>query len=379
MSQGEAVRELFPASVPDYAPPPGETLRELLDEQGMTQAELARRAGLSPKHVNQLIQGVVPLSAEVAERLELVTGMPARLWNRLEADYQSIIARNRRHGALAAFTDWAADMPVKELVGREMLPREPKDSVSRVSQMLAFFGVASVDAWSDVYARPAASFRQSTASAVLPGSVAAWLRLGELAARDVPTQPFDEVKLRAALADLRMMTRLPPAEFAPKLRDVCVSAGVALVFVREITGARAFGCTRWLAPDKALVQLSCRYKSDDQFWFTFFHECAHLLLHGKRKLWIEDGERQDPQEVEADSFASDWLIPRRYAPRLAKLRSKADVIAFANEIDVSPGIVVGRLQHDRLWKPKDGNGLKRRFSAEDLETGLITAITSDDT
>lgn len=369
MSQGEVVREVFPASVPDYAPPPGETLRELLDEQGMTQAELARRAGLSPKHVNQLIQGVVPLSAEIAARLELVTGMPARLWNRLEADYQSIVTRNRRQGALAAFTDWASDMPVKELVRREMLPPEPKDSVSRVTQMLAFFGVASVEAWSDVYAKPAASFRQSAASAVLPGSVAAWLRLGELAARDVPTEPFNEAKLRTALAELRTMTNLPPAEFAPKLRHACMSAGVALVFVREITGARAFGCTRWLTPDKALVQLSCRYKSDDQFWFTFFHECAHLLLHGKRKLWIEDGDREDPQEVEADDFASECLIPRRHAPRLAKVRSKADVVAFASEIGVSPGIVVGRLQHDGSWKPKDGNGLKRRFSAEDLQAG----------
>ena len=63
----------YPLGDTDYAIPPGETLRELLDEQGMTQRELARRADLSPKHVNQLLHGLVPLSADVATRLERVS------------------------------------------------------------------------------------------------------------------------------------------------------------------------------------------------------------------------------------------------------------------------------------------------------------------
>ncbi|MFI6811630.1 HigA family addiction module antitoxin [Nonomuraea sp. NPDC050328] len=76
--------------VPDHAVPPGETIREHLDELGMTPRELATRLDLSPEHLNRLVQGLAPLSAEMAQRLELVTGMPARLWNRLEADYQRL-------------------------------------------------------------------------------------------------------------------------------------------------------------------------------------------------------------------------------------------------------------------------------------------------
>ncbi|MEU8201965.1 HigA family addiction module antitoxin [Streptosporangium sp. NPDC049046] len=87
--------EFHPFGVPDYAVPPGETIREYLDELGMTQRELATRLGLSAKHVNRLVQGLVPLSHEIAQRLELVTGMPAKLWNRLEADYQSAQQRLR--------------------------------------------------------------------------------------------------------------------------------------------------------------------------------------------------------------------------------------------------------------------------------------------
>jgi HTH-type transcriptional regulator/antitoxin HigA len=80
---------LHPAGEPDYAVAPGETIREFLDGLGMTQRELSTRLDLSPKHVNQLVQGLVPLSVDVATRLELVTRMPARLWLRLEADYQA--------------------------------------------------------------------------------------------------------------------------------------------------------------------------------------------------------------------------------------------------------------------------------------------------
>jgi HTH-type transcriptional regulator / antitoxin HigA len=177
--------ELHPLGDTDYAIPPGETLRELLDEQGLTQRELARRTGLSPKHVNRLLQGLVPLSTDVAQRLERVTGAPARIWNRLEANYQSDLQRLRDRRDLAAAGPWLAEQPVRALIQRGVLPEEPSDKISRVEQMLNFFGVASVDAWDEVYKGLACSFRQSKAYEVQAGSVAAWLRLGEIAARDV--------------------------------------------------------------------------------------------------------------------------------------------------------------------------------------------------
>ncbi|MEU4516449.1 helix-turn-helix domain-containing protein [Nonomuraea wenchangensis] len=95
MSGRNATRTLYAARDLDYAVPPGETLRELLEERGMAQFELAERAGLSPEHVNRLIHGLVRLTPEVAESLERVVGTPAKLWSRLEADYQSTRARLR--------------------------------------------------------------------------------------------------------------------------------------------------------------------------------------------------------------------------------------------------------------------------------------------
>jgi HTH-type transcriptional regulator/antitoxin HigA len=98
--------DLYPANEPDYAVPPGDTIREFLDDLGMSQRQLAVRLDLSPMHVNQLIQGLVSLSPDVAQRLEFVTGMSARMWNRLEADYQSELQRLRYCEDLAEPTGW---------------------------------------------------------------------------------------------------------------------------------------------------------------------------------------------------------------------------------------------------------------------------------
>ncbi|WP_329581820.1 ImmA/IrrE family metallo-endopeptidase [Kitasatospora sp. NBC_01250] len=368
MTTSDVTRELYPAAEPDTAVPPGETLRELLDDLEMTQAELARRTGLSAKHVNRLVQGLVPLTAEVADQLALVTGMPARLWNRLEADYRTTQQTLRLRRDPVAAWDWASALPLKALVERGFLPQKPEDQLSRVDQALAFFGVASVEAWQEVCLTPQVAFRQTKAYTVDDAAVATWLRLGEVAARDLTVAPYDENNLRDVLPELRSLTTAPPEKSIQGVVELCRNAGVAVVFVAEIPGARASGATRWLTPDKALVQLSLRYKSDDHLWFTIFHELAHVLLHGKRDLHVESGkigESNDPLEQQADRFASNLLIPPAQAQRLRQLRSLASIETFAREIGVSPGIVVGRMQHDKIWPFNRGNGLKKRLQLKE--------------
>ncbi len=365
---------LYPLGDTDYAVPPGETLRELLDERGLTQRDLARRADLSPKHVNRLLQGLVPLSPDVAQRLERVTGTPARIWNRREADYRSDLERLRTQRDLAEYGPWLRELPVKVLVERGVLPEQPADKASRAEQMLSFFGVASVEAWEDVYAGPACAFRKSKVYEAKHGALSAWLRLGEIAAQDIRCNPFDPAALRSALPGLRALTTERPEVFGSRMAEICAAHGVAVVFVEEITGARASGATRWLTPSKALVQLSLRYRTDDHLWFTFFHEIAHVLLHGKKDVWIEGDSptADDPREAEADQFSRDVLIPPRAAAELPLLKTESAVQEFAARIGVAPGIVAGRLQHDGDWPHSRGNRLKRRLALASTDSSSST-------
>jgi HTH-type transcriptional regulator / antitoxin HigA len=368
--------ELLPAPEPDYAVAPGETLRERLDELDMTQAELARRTGLTAKHVNQLVNGVASLSADVAQRLELVTGTPAYWWLRLEADYQATQMRlAAAQRATAVDISWADAMPVRALVRAGALPETPPDKASRVRQLLAFFGVASVDAYLALWGRPRVAFRQSHAYEIDEAAVSAWLRLGELAAQALPVEPFAAGRLRETLPQLRGLTRRPLVEALPEAVRLAAQCGVAVVFVADIAGTRAYGATRWTSNGRRpIVQLSLRGRTDDKLWETFFHELGHVLLHDRRKIFIEVDDdisaatgaetavvaSGDDPEVAAEAFARELIIPADSDARLSGIHTAGQVVEFADAIGIAPSLVVSRLHARRLWTYRQGADFKER-------------------
>jgi Zn-dependent peptidase ImmA (M78 family) len=121
-----------------------------------------------------------------------------------------------------------------------------------------------------------------------------------------------------------------------------------------------------------MIVLSFRYLSDDQFWFSFFHEIAHLLLHGIGATFI-DGEAAEASEKEgeANAFSAGVLIPAERQEELMSVRGRfRDVIRFAVSIGVSPGIVVGQMQHRKLIGPHQLNGLKRRYDLDEIRAAV---------
>jgi hypothetical protein len=146
------------------------------------------------------------------------------------------------------------------------------------------------------------------------------------------------------------------------LKEMCAAAGVVVAFVPEPPKIRTSGATRWLKPDKALIQLSLRFKWANSIWFTFFHEAGHIVLHGKKDVFLEDGERTVHEE-EADRFARDILIPPNELDRFVRTTSltASTIQSFAKSIGVHPCIVVGRLQYDKRLPFHALTDLKPRF------------------
>lgn len=345
---------------PDLVLPPGDTLEEVLENADMSQAELAKRTGLSTKHINQIVNGAAPITPETALLLERATGVSARTWSNLEVAYREHLSRQQEEERLAADLSWLDELPIKELVKRGCIAKRDR-AIDTLRDVCRFFGVANRAAWEALWHKPTA-YRTSKAFTSDPGAVAAWLRLGELQAAEINCAPFDKIKLMAALDDFRALTCEPdPAKWWPGLVERCASVGVAVVGASEIKGARINGAARWLAPDKALVQLSLRYHWNDIFWFTFFHEIGHLLIHSKKDAFINDQGKHSGVEQEADGFAAQILIPRRFEADLAGIVTLQQVRDFAERIGIAPGVVVGRLQYDRRWPFNKGNDLKQRF------------------
>jgi HTH-type transcriptional regulator / antitoxin HigA len=336
----------------DWVVLPGEILVEALEERDMSQSELARRMGRPTKTINEIVNGKAAITPETAIQLELTLGISAAFWNNLEASYRAHLARERAEEELATHAQWAASFPLKDLVRNKVIAPGRSDS-SKVAALLRFFQVSTPQAWEENWTASAAAYRRSPAFEASPFASAAWLRWGEILAADFETAPFDVDRFHTALQEIREMTRRDFSMTRPRVEDLCASAGVALVITPEFAGTHISGAARWLTSQKAIIQLSLRHKTDDQFWFSFFHEGRHVLDRKKADHLDRDpsglNPSDDPAEADADQFARDTLIPPASYARFVETGdfSEEAVRAFAKEQNIAPGIVVGRLQRDR--------------------------------
>lgn len=359
---------------PDWVSPPGDTISDLLEEREWSQAELAQRLGYSPKHLNQLVKGKVPLSEDAAMRLERVLGSTAGFWLAREAKYREKLARVEAEKRCADWLDWLDVLPVAELMKADAIPKSRIDSKTKpriVEQLLQFFGVASPDEWHSKYEAMQGSFRRSRTDQSDVGAITAWLRMGEREAERLDGPRYDEKRFGASLVEIRSLTRYEPEVFGPQLHSICQSSGVALVLVPAIKRTHVSGVARWLNPQRPLIQLSLYGKTNDRFWFAFFHEAAHVLLHGRKAVFLDDPGRnfvQSSEESEANDWAADFLVPKSHAIELRTLDKKDSVKAFAARIGIHPGIVAGRLQHDGIIPINWMNDLKVSFELRGKST-----------
>ncbi len=358
----------------EYAPrtvsPPGATLEEALKERGMSQAELAERTGRPKKTINEIVKGLAAITPETAIQFERVLGIPAPFWNARQQHYEESIAKAQSERKLLGCVDWQKNFPVSQMVRLGWLPQE-HSRIEKLESLLRFFRIGSPDEWEKTLVAPrmGTAFRESKAFQTNRFALSAWLRRGEIEASAMNCNPFDRQAFEGSLKHARGMVRSLTEGFDDDIVRLCAKAGVAVVFVPLIKGVHAWGATRWLPGERAMILLSLRGKYEDIFWFSFFHEAAHLLLHGKKNVFVEEnGGERDGAELEADAFARDFLIQ----PSIWKTFIEANpsfppsnVKAFALAERVSPAIVVGRLQHEGRIERSHLNELRRK-------TGYLT-------
>lgn len=352
---------------PQWADPPGSTIARVISHRGISLADFASGLELSEFSVTQLLKGKVLIDSALAKRLSESLGSSASFWLNRETQYRQDIERLSAESAVISpeTAAWAAQFPYRDMVKLGWLRGGiAKSELPRA--LCNFFGVSSPAEW-NVKFRPdvaVAAFRTSPTYQSNPVAVATWLRWAELKSREIECLAWNPDRLRSELEDMRKLTRRNnPMLFLSELQMLCSQCGIALVIASAPTGCRASGATRFLTPDKALIVLSLRYKSDDHFWFTFFHEIGHLLLHGKDALFLEDGsEVSSIEEDQANQFSAQTLIPGQFRREFETVKPKTTaLIRFAVRIGISPGVLVGQLQHAGVLGMNQFNGLKRRY------------------
>ncbi|MDB5132843.1 MAG: family transcriptional regulator [Mucilaginibacter sp.] len=351
---------------PNWASPPGETINDILSEQNISITSFASKMESTTDFINDLLKGYITLNQGISYKLEKILGPPSDFWLTRESQYREAVARLK-----AAEDNWLKELPLKDMIGFGWLETGLKNTLEAC---LDYFNIPSVSAWYKKYEveLAMASFRTSKSYNAKTGAVAAWLRRGELKSESIVCQPWNPKLFKETLKTIKELTReKDPTEFIPKLTSLCASCGVAVAVVRTPTGCQASGVTKFLNSERALLMLSFRYLTDDHFWFTFFHEAGHLLLHGNKAIFLEEiggGGANNRDEDEANDFAAEQLIPFELKSQLMRIAvsNKRSVIGFASLAGVSPGIVIGQLQHAGRIEHNRFNSYKRRYSWEDI-------------
>ena len=362
---------------PETTSHPGLTVVDYLDSFGWSQRDLARRTGITPKTISEICNGKSSISPYTAILFEKVFKRPAHFWLSLQQLFDEVEARNKLEATIDDWNEWAKKFPLAEMKRFGWFDEDVK--TANVNSLLNFFGVSTPKSWNSVWEAANVSYRQTRKFKTTPEAISAWVRATELMAAqlesEVTLKEFNDDYLRSCINQFRSFTRLKVDKAIPEIQSLCASAGLLVVWVPELKHTGISGSARWLTDKKPLIALTLRYKTDDQMWFTFFHELGHILLHRKEKMFILDNAAEDmgdhvidppmqEREEEANRFASDTLIPPDLLMSfISKNNFDSDSIReFSQEIGIGPGILVGRLQREGVIARHQGNMFKQNLS-----------------
>ena len=340
---------------------PAETLREKLTEMGMSIKEFALRTGKPEKTIIAVLNEESSLTPEMAVLFENVTRITASFWINKQARYNEYIARKKQEEALSASLAWAKEFPYSEMAKNNWVP-PTRNIEEKTHHLLSFFGVASHIGWENLYMQSELKVAAYTSLKHTheAHSISAWLRQGELQASNVEVPPFDVKRLKDNIPAMRQLMVEHPVDFFAKLRKLCLEAGVILLFTPKLPKVPLSGSTRWIN-DTPLIQLTARYGQNDRFWFTFFHEVGHIILHGKKYISLEnvDFAAADAQkEMEAHDFAVKHTFSKEQENKLLKEHPTSitanDIVQYAKEFKTHPAMIIGRLQYLQLLSYTEG-------------------------
>lgn len=339
------------------ATPPGATIKEQLEDRGMSQKEFASRMDMSEKHISRLINGDVQLTPDMAYRLEMVLGLPAHFWSNLESIYREKLSKVEAENALDADKELSKKFPYNEMAKNGWVP-ETRSTGDKAINLRKFFEVVQLQMLTNSKLLPSIACRRLSITEKADFALIAWAQRAKLEARNIVTAPININGLSEQLKTIRAMTTKDPTEFCPKLINILTNCGIALAFLPHIGGSFLHGAT-FYDKNKIVIGLTVRGKDADKFWFSLFHELGHIILG---HLNQEDGT-SEADEAAADEFARDQLIPQTAFDRFTENGSfnREALIAFAKAIEIDPGIVVGRLQKEGYIDFSWYNDLKTKY------------------
>ena len=322
--------------------PPGEYIRDELVARDWTQEDLAQIMGRPLQMVNEVVNGKRSITTDTAIDLGAALGTGPEVWLNLQTQYQLFQAGERGSSGEEASRRAAlsAELPVRDMIKRGWISGS-HDVDELEKEALEFIGVESLD---DLPSIRAAARRSSPQQNWTPKQLAWLCRVRQVAEAVGIDKTFvnDDATLEHIADLVHLSTTIESIRQLPaSLADV----GIVLVIETPLPGSKMDGAALWVG-EVPVVALSLRYDRIDHLWYTLFHELAHIV-HGDAKTAVvlddETTEREIEMENSANQLAAEWSLPGVVDGNLP--RHLSGILDLAEELDVHPGLVVGRLHH----------------------------------
>ena len=351
---------------------PGYYVAEIIEDMGINQAEFAMRMGTTAKTLSQLLNGHANISNDLAKKLSVMLGTGVEVWQNLQDTYDRKLIEIQKEkdfdeqNTILGQIDYAYFVKVANLPAT----RQPKEKIAYLCEFLKVSDLRIME-------RPdfLVNFRSVSASDTEKNAInsRAWIQTAINFSKDMEVKPYSKEKLRASLSEIRNMTTQPPEIFLPRMKEIFAECGVAFVLLPHLKNASVNGAVKWVSEDRAVLAMNNRGVYADKFWFSLFHEIQHVFQQKVKTIFVSSSSQEkilinEELERDANEFASNFLIPpaelKKFAP--TRYTSDQEIIGFAEKIGIHPGIVAGRLQHDKIIPQNRCTKLKEKYVMENM-------------
>ncbi|MBN2796523.1 MAG: helix-turn-helix domain-containing protein [Clostridia bacterium] len=334
----------------------GKLIKDYLIEYNISQKSLAKRTGVSEKHISNVLSGNSRLTEEFALKLEKVLpAINASYWLNYEAKYREYMARQLDTSDLENYD-------LKEISKRFRFKEIFKDLdlslVEEAIEMLKLLKISNFKQFESVYDDLAVDFMEDGGE---KEAMAIWLNLCEneveIQNNDLSEIDFNPKKLEESLQKFKLLAFNDKTEKSlTSCVKLCNKLGINMVICEAITNSKVRGALTTYKSHPT-IYISKRFQSHSHIWFAIMHEIAHLLIHYDKSETIITFEESNGKEIEANQLARELLITSKYYEEFVSegIFNEDSIRTFAQKQKVLPCIVVGFLQHDNIIKYSEFN------------------------
>ncbi len=329
---------------------PGEMLQDELEARGLTQTEFSEIIDSPLRTVNEIIKGKRAITLETARVIGAALDTSADLWLGMQAEYDLFKLRKKskeKEDEVRMRSTLYSLFPIPEMIKRGYLPKKKKVNEIK-EEVLKTLGLSSIDDFNN-FNTCFALFRTSKTGDIMENYLKTWILLGKKRATSLKIANYNRKKLEEFALEVKNIS-VEAKGGVSKVVEGLNNCGVRVIFLPHFSKTRVDGAVVWATRSEPIIIMSLRFDRIDNFYFTILHEIGHILKHPNEYFYDDlNNLRDGAKEQEADSFAASTLALNDVVQQLRdKKISTVVLLKKSKEINIHPGILVGRLQHENI-------------------------------